>query len=101
MVAIETKYLGATDTKGSRIKASANGHSVTVGYDHAKNQGAEVHSVAALALCRKLGWTAHEYLGAATHLIAGGTDNGYVFVFAKLELPRPAGEYDVFELPAE
>lgn len=40
MIAIHTKYLGPTDTRGSRIKASVFRSrdvtwSVTVGYDHA------------------------------------------------------------------
>jgi hypothetical protein len=36
MIAIETKYLSPTNTRGSKIKAfTCNGHSVTVSYDHA------------------------------------------------------------------
>lgn len=99
MVAIETKYLGPTDYKGSRITAKANGFRVTVSYPHEQRMGADAHSVAALALCRKMGWTRKAYERAATHLIAGGTDKGYVFVFAKLSEPRPEGEYDVYPLP--
>lgn len=75
MIAIETRYLGPTNTRGSRIKATANGYSVTVPYPYNKRTGAEAHSVAALALCRKVGW--------ADDLIAGSTDRGYVFVFAQ------------------
>ena len=75
MIAIQTKYLGPTNNRGSRIKAwTESGHSVTVPYPHEKNQGAEAHSVAAIALVQKLGWYGD--------LIAGGTDKGYVFVFA-------------------
>ena len=37
MQAIETKYFGPSNVKGSRIKATAQAGSVTVGYDHALN----------------------------------------------------------------
>jgi hypothetical protein len=76
MIAIETKYLGPTNSLGSRIKASTeSGHSVTVPYPYERNEGAEAHSVAAVALARKAGWTNH---GA---LIGAATKAGYVFVF--------------------
>ena len=73
MQAIETKYLPATNTRGSRIKAtSASGLSVTVPYPH-ELSGMECHWEAARALVAKLGWGAGEY-------VAGGTKGGYVFV---------------------
>ena len=73
MKAIETKYLGATDTKPSRIKAFANGgNQITISYDHELNQG-QAHRKAAQALADKMGWKGR--------LIGGGTANGYVFVF--------------------
>jgi hypothetical protein len=71
-VAIITKYLPPTYTKGARIKASANKNSITISYDYAKS-GDDPHVEAALALCKKMGWADHE-------LIAGGTDTGCVFV---------------------
>ena len=77
MQAISTKYLGATDYRGSRIKATCEGGSVTVPYPYEARMGAEAHAVAALALCEKMGW--------AGTLIAGGTQTGYVFVFAASE----------------
>lgn len=78
MIAIQTKYLGPTNYRGSRIKAwTESGHSLTVDYPHERNQGADAHSVAALALAKKLGWPGD--------LISGGTDKGYVFVFAHSE----------------
>lgn len=50
MKAITTKYLPATDTKPSRIKASdRDGNSVTVSY----TQG---HTEAVVQLCRKMNW---------------------------------------------
>ncbi|TAK77815.1 MAG: hypothetical protein EPO16_04740 [Dehalococcoidia bacterium] len=85
MQAITTKYLPPTDAHGSRIKATCEGGSVTVPYPHEKREGAEAHSVAALELCRKMGW--------AGTLIAGGTQTGYVFVF------RDSPAWDVFESP--
>lgn len=75
MQAIYTKYLGPTDARGSRIKAtSASGQSVTIGYPHDKREGAEAHAQAALALCQKLEWSGE--------LIAGALHDGYVFVFS-------------------
>lgn len=74
MQAIMTKYLGPTNNRGSRIKAyTESGLSITIPYPHERNQGADAHSVAALALAKRAGWTGD--------LIAGATDRGYVFVF--------------------
>ena len=54
MKAIVTKYHGATDTRGSRISAIAEGgHRVSVGYD----SGLELidnHAEAVRKLCAKL-----------------------------------------------
>lgn len=55
MIAIHTKYLGPTDTRGARIKASVYRSkdvtfSVTVGYDHGADDPFEV---AAQALADK------------------------------------------------
>ena len=54
--AIETRYLGPTNTKGGRIKATAAAGSVTISYDHALNSDAN-HKAAADALIAKMGWT--------------------------------------------
>ena len=71
--AIITKYIGPTNTKGGRIKAtSGNGRfSVTIDYPH---EASYPYAEAAAALCRKLGWSGE--------LIEGGTVNGSVFTFA-------------------
>ena len=37
MQAIQTKYYGPTNTRGSRFKATCAAHSVTVGYDYSLN----------------------------------------------------------------
>lgn len=75
MIAIETKYLGPTNTRGSRIKAyTDNGHSLTIGYPHELDTR-DAHAKAAVELARSLGWDGD--------LIAGGTTTGYVFVFSE------------------
>ncbi len=75
MIAIETKFLGPTNYRGSRIKAyTESGLSLTLSYDHSLRQGVEAHAPAALALAARMGWTGD--------LIGAGTSTGYVFVFA-------------------
>lgn len=71
--AIETKYLGATNTKGGRIKATAWAGSITVPYDHALDVQ-DNHAAAQLALRHKLGWQGKYAQGAN---IKG---DGYYFV---------------------
>ena len=71
--AIETRYLGPTNTKGGRIKATAWAGSITIGYDHALNtEGA--HKAAADALIAKMGWQGKFAQGG------NAKGNGYVFV---------------------
>jgi len=71
--AIETKYLKATNVRGSRIKATALAGSLTVGYDYALD-GAGNHAAAAQALIARLGWTGTFAQGG------NAAGNGYVFV---------------------
>ena len=74
MKAITTKFLGATNTKGSRIKAyDSDGNQKTIGYDHALNPG-KAHKKAAIALCKKMGWP--------DDLVGGGVKEGYVWCFS-------------------
>ncbi len=72
--AIETKYLRATNVKGARIKASAWGGSVTIGYPY-ELDAQDAHRAAADALIAKLGWT-------GTYAQGGNAkgDGGYYFV---------------------
>jgi len=57
MKAITVRYLGPTNTRGARLKASdRDGSSITVSYDHGLNRD-ELYDSAALALCAKMGWT--------------------------------------------
>lgn len=52
--AILTRYLGPTDTRGSRVKATAGGgSSVMVPWDHSLNAD-DNHAAAAAALAAKL-----------------------------------------------
>lgn len=71
--AIETCYLGPTNTKGGRIKATAAAGSITIGYDHALNTDG-AHKAAADALIAKMGWNGTFAQGG------NAKGNGYVFV---------------------
>jgi hypothetical protein len=74
MQAITTKYLSATNTKSSRIKAASGDgkNSITVGYDYALSEY-DLRLSAAKALCAKL--------NISGDLIGGGVKTGYAFVF--------------------
>jgi hypothetical protein len=77
MQAIQTKYLSATNTKGSRIKATCAAGSVTIDYPH-ELSGMDCHAAAAKALVQKLKWHPASYGG----LLGGQLANGdYAFVF--------------------
>jgi hypothetical protein len=73
MQAIVTKYLPPTNTRGSRIKATAGAGSITVLYPY-DIDGQAAHRVAAQALADKFGW-GRKYLGGSLP-----DDTGYVFV---------------------
>lgn len=82
MKAILTKYHGPTNTRGSRISATDDdGNRVTVPYDHAAR---DPHDEAALALCRKMGWTGT--------LAKGSTGKGAVYVWTGEEIIVSEGE---------
>jgi hypothetical protein len=74
MQCITTKFIGPTDTKGGRIKATTGSgkHSATIDYPYEDSRNA--HALAALNLARKMGW--------AGTLIEGVAKTGSVFVFA-------------------
>lgn len=71
--AITTKYIGPSNTRGSRIKATAAAGSVTIEYDDGLNSAAN-HSKAAEALAVKYGWRGNWLMGGMPE----GT--GYCFV---------------------
>lgn len=55
MKAIQTKFIGPSETRGARVKAWVNGNAATVSWDH----GLEVvdnHASAARKLVASLGW---------------------------------------------
>jgi len=81
MRAIFTKFIPATNTRAAKIKAWAEGVkplTVSVDYDY---DGAARFAVAAVALCKREGWT---HLG---NLVSGGhpDESGEVFCFANSE----------------
>lgn len=53
--AIVTKFIGPTNYKGSRVKATADAGSITLHWDDALNSE-DNHERAALALVLKFGW---------------------------------------------
>src|SRR5271169_5698843 len=73
MQAIETKYFGPSNVKGSRIKATAMAGSVTVEYDHALDSEGN-HKSAAMALQFKMVWIPGE--GNMYGELKGGTLKG-------------------------
>ena len=72
--AIQTKYFGPGNVRGSRVKAFADGGSLILSWNHALNAEGN-HIAAAMALARKLGWTG-VWSGGSTH------GSGYAFVQA-------------------
>lgn len=75
--AITTKFLGPTNARGSRIKATAGAGSLTVNWDHSKSLE-DNHKEAAMALARKLDWRG-SWIGG------GLPDAGFCFVLADTE----------------
>lgn len=77
MIAIQTKYLPASNTRGSRIKAwTSSGLSATIPYPHELAHEA-VHFAAVKALVAK-----HNLSWDLAEMRFGGTETGYVFCFA-------------------
>ena len=81
MQTIITKYLGPTNHRGSRYKATHTGNftSVTLNADYSMNAEAN-HVEAALALAEKLGWEG-DYTGGHTQdgMVFVNSDGGYCF----------------------
>jgi hypothetical protein len=77
MQAIQTKYFGPTNNRGSRIKAFCAAGSITISYPY-ELSGQACHRAAADTLIKKLGWIESSY----GELIGGQLKSGdYVFVF--------------------
>jgi len=81
MQTIETKYVGATNYRGSRIIATASGSDtkITVSYDSGQPDE-DMHEMAAIELCIKLGWEGK--------MIGGHSKHGMVWVFDESLSPR-------------
>jgi len=77
MQAIVTKYLPATNTRGSRIKATAYAGSVTVSWDHSISSEAENYRAAAMALVTKYGLPSDNW-----HIGIMPNGSGFAFVRA-------------------
>jgi hypothetical protein len=78
--AIVTRFISPTNTRDSRVKATADAGSVTLHWDHALNVE-DNHRRAAMALVEKLGW--QEQAGTRHGpWVGGGMPNhgGYCFV---------------------
>lgn len=76
MQAIETKYLGPTNTKSSRITARCEaGHITSTSHHNRATNVEDDHRWAAIELITKLGWFGHWVQGAVP-----SNNKGYVFV---------------------
>jgi hypothetical protein len=82
MQTIETKYVGATNYRGSRIIATtSSGHRLTISYDCAL-RSEDAHASAATQLRDKMAWTGE--------MFGGHTKRGMVWVFVDSEYHIPA-----------
>ena len=72
MTAIQTKYVGPTNTKPGRIVANAGmKRRVVVDYDH-RVSSTDAHRLAVVALCEKFNWGGQWAIG--------GTETGIIAV---------------------
>ena len=82
MRAIKTTYLGYTNTRPSRIKASTGtGQSLTVSTSNLDGNTEEMHATVASRLATMLGW-----MRPGRYLIGGGYKNDYYFVFSDSDI---------------
>lgn len=82
MQAIQTKFIGPTNYRGSRYKATCEAGTLTLECDHALDAEAN-HVRVARALIAKLGWFHDATRGDRyAEWYHGGTETGYVFVCA-------------------
>lgn len=92
MQAISTKFLGPTNTRGSRYKATCEAGIFVTEADHTLGSE-ENHVRVARKLIDKLGWFRDAAGGPDTRdWFGGSTPDGYVFVcganYARLEPPH-------------
>lgn len=92
MQAIITKFLPATDTRPSRVKATAQVGTLTLAWDHALDV-TENHDAVAKALADTYGW-----LDFGAKLVGGGlpdgTGNAYVLIPLCDQKPLPVQTSD-------
>jgi hypothetical protein len=76
--AIRTRFVGPTNTRGSRVIADAGDRAsrVVLDWDHALNTD-ENHAAAAVAVTEKMGWNGQYY----SPLVGGGYRSDYFWVF--------------------
>jgi hypothetical protein len=75
MTVIKTKYYSATNTRGSRIAASANGFKATIPYPHQfSHEACHFEAVKALVAKHNLPWD-------ISNMGYGSDDDGYYFTF--------------------
>ena len=89
MQAIVTKYFGVTNTRGSRIKATAERGSIVVPYPHEIDSG-QVHAYAAQKLCEM--FAADDLRDYGTPI----TKNPWSRSFVSGAIPGNKGECHVF-----
>jgi hypothetical protein len=77
MQAIETRYFGPTGFLGSRVKATCEAGSVTLGWDDAKDSIGN-HDAAARALILRFGW--NDAKRGAWYRGAPKGSRGYIYV---------------------
>lgn len=75
MIAIQTKCIRATNTRGTRIKAWTGDFSVTVPFPEGEGVSPYYEAVKALIKKHALDWN-------TTGMRYGGTEHGYVFCFS-------------------
>jgi hypothetical protein len=71
MYAVIVKFLGPTNTKGSRLKATTHNATVTVSVDHSLNWDQQAEKVARLALAKAGSGWAEEPLSVWSNPLGG------------------------------
>lgn len=92
MQAITTKFIHPTNHREPRVKAECDAGSIILDWPSSRRAGSwnpgDVHTLAAVALARKLGWDDPAYGGK---LVRGGMPSkspyAYVFVFMPSAVP--------------
>ena len=81
MMAIQTRYHGPTNHRGSRVSARTEAHRIMVEWDDALDSEGN-HDAAASALIRQLGWATQEAASRDWYRGASVDGRGYTYVRA-------------------